>query len=54
MCPRNPKYVQEAFDNATLKAHSYLLFDFTQTTPDELRLRTEIFPGENCYVYIPK
>ena len=48
------RYVSEAFKDATQKPHGYLLFDFKQDTPDELRLRTNIFPGEQHIVYIPK
>ena len=53
-CPRNTKYVIDAFYKATQEPFGYLLFDFRQTTPEILRLRTKIFPGENLVVYIPK
>ena len=54
MYPNQNRYVSEAFKNATESAHGYLLFDLKQSTPDELRLRTNIFPGEEHTVYIPK
>jgi hypothetical protein len=53
--PKDPKHVQEAFTNATQDAHGYLLFDFKQSTPDTLRLRSKIFPNDGCnVVYVPK
>lgn len=55
VAPQNPKFVQEAFEDATKEAHGYLLFDFKQSTPDLLRLRTSIFPDDaESIVYIPK
>ena len=54
MFPRKPKILQEAFDDATADPYSYLLMDFRQDTPENLRLRTKIFPGEAQIVYIPK
>ena len=52
--PGKTQYVREAFDDATREPHGYLLVDFKQTTPDHLRLRTRIFPGEIQYTYLPK
>lgn len=53
--PENPRFIREIYKDATEKPHSYLLFDMTQTTPDELRFRTSIFPcDENECVYVPK
>lgn len=53
-CPENPRYVQEAYFDATSKPHGYLLFDLKQSTPEECRLRTNIFPGEEHIVYMPR
>jgi hypothetical protein len=52
--PENTKFITEAYADATSKPHSYLLLDMRQSTPDAFRFRTEIFPGENQFVYIPK
>ena len=52
--PGRVKYLTEAFADATSQPYGYLLVDLKTTTPDELRLRTEIFPDENMYVYIYK
>ena len=54
MFPGQLNYVIEAFKAATESAHSYLLFDCKQSTPENLRLRTSIFPGELQTVFIPK
>lgn len=37
--------VIKAYKDATYKPYSYLFMDFTQTTPDFLRLKTDIFPS---------
>lgn len=53
--PENPLFIREIFRDATAKPHSYLLFDMTQTTCDELRFRTCIFPiDQHECVYVPK
>lgn len=60
ICPENRKFVQEAFIDATSKPYGYILFDLTQTTPEHLRFRTNIFSedygGNNRgpIIYIPK
>ena len=40
-----PKVVIKAYKDATYRPYSYLFMDFTQTTPDFLRVRTDIFPS---------
>lgn len=53
--PDNPKYVQEAYINATSKPHGYLFLDLKQATSDNCRLRTNIFPfDKHQFAYIPK
>lgn len=52
--PNNPKYLQESFADATRQPYSYLLIDLKPQTPDDYRLRTNIFPGEIPILYIPK
>ena len=42
----NPKVVTEAYKDATYRPYSYIFMDFTQTTPEFLRLRTDIFPSD--------
>ena len=54
MFPGNTKFMREAFADATVKPFSYLLIDLKPDTPDHLRLRSKIFPGELHTVYIKK
>lgn len=53
--PENPRYVQESFEDATTKPHGYILFDLTQETGDNHRLRANILPTDTPYsiFYIP-
>ena len=52
--PKNPKHLLEAYADATSTPHSYLLLDLHQHTLDNLRLRTNIFPGDITTVYTQK
>lgn len=53
--PGRSKILTQAFENATKDPFSYLFVDFAQTTPEELRLRTNIFPADGkITVYVPK
>lgn len=56
VAPEKPKYIQEAFRDATSTPYGYLLFDLTQSTPDQYRYRTAIFDTDtpSNIVYIPK
>jgi hypothetical protein len=49
----NVNYFNESYEDATKDAHGYLLLDLSQQTPDNLRLRTNIFPDETTVVYTP-
>lgn len=49
--PKKSGYFIEAFQDATAEPYSYLFVDMTQLCPEELRLRTNIFPGEITMVY---
>lgn len=52
--PIKPKYVIQSYMDATQQPYTYLLIDFSQTTPDERRLVTCIFPGETLVCYTRK
>lgn len=52
MYPGENKFLMEAFSDATKLPYGYLLIDVRATTPEEFRLRTNIFPGENQYAYV--
>ena len=53
--PENPRFLQEAFTDATSEPHGYLLMDLKQDTPDEFRFRSKIFPSDDVnYVYVSR
>lgn len=54
MYPGNTKYMREAYSDATCKPFTYLLIDLRPETPDEMRLRTNVFPGEMQAVYVKR
>ena len=55
MYPGQVSYVQESFKDATSVPYGYLLIDLRQETPDQLRLRSTIFPDDQQQVvYVPK
>lgn len=55
VCPENTKFLQEVYNDATTIPHGYLLLDLKQSTPDNCRFRTSIFPDDEYqYVYIPR
>lgn len=53
MYPSNSRYLLDAYQNATTPPHGYLLCDLKQQTDEKFRLRTNIFPDEITFVYIP-
>jgi hypothetical protein len=52
--PGRVAFFLEVYRNATGEQFSYLLVDMHPTTDDEQRLKTHIYPGELCVVYVPK
>lgn len=53
--PENPKFIEEAYNDATNKPHGYLLIDLKQATPDDMRIQNGIFPDDSYhFVYVPK
>ena len=54
MYPHNMKYFMEAYTSSTSRPHGYLVIDMKQDTPEILRLRTDIFPGERIVIMVPK
>jgi ABC-type cobalamin/Fe3+-siderophores transport system ATPase subunit len=53
-CPGNKDYIVASFTDATREPYSYLMVDFSQKSPTELKLRSNIFPEEFPYVvYVP-
>jgi len=54
MYPRRSQFAVEAYKDATREPYSYLLVDLRPKQDDDLRLRTNIFPGETHYVHTAK
>lgn len=52
--PGRSRFFINAYEIATEQPHTYLLLDVSQTCPDKLRLRTNIFPGELMNVFAEK
>ena len=58
MFPEKVKFAKEAILDATKEQYSYVILETRQETPEELRIRTKIFPDDNKdfygqTVYIP-
>ncbi len=53
MYPKNPRFLSEAFEDATSKAHSYLALDFRQETSQLLRVLSNLVSGK-VTVYVPR
>lgn len=53
--PENVKFVKEAYADATKDPFSYILFDLSQTCPETLRIRTNVFPDDfpRNIIYVP-
>ena len=54
MFPQYPRYLTEAYNDATKEAYGYLLVDLKPCTPNDRRFKTKILPGETQVVYLPK
>ena len=53
--PDSPKFLVEAYNDSTSRAHGYLMIDLTQSCPDHLRIKADIFPEEKFVtVYVKK
>lgn len=54
MYPGFSKFAIEAYKDATREPYSYLLVDLQPQQNEDLRLRTNVFPGETQHVYVSK
>jgi hypothetical protein len=52
--PMQPKFLPDAFRQATLKPYGYLFLDMKPGTDKKLRVREGILPNEQTFVYLPK
>ena len=44
--PYNIDFIVKSYKEATKEPYSYLLFDFKQSTPEEIRIRSKVFQSE--------
>jgi hypothetical protein len=54
MYPASPKFLDNAFKDATKGPHSYLFIDLKQATADELRIQSNIFSEKEHFFYLMK
>ena len=55
MFPGKGQILQEAYNDSTKsEKYGYLVVDLSPHSDDTYRLRTKIFPGEDCIVYQPR
>jgi hypothetical protein len=52
--PGKVQFLVDAYKQATARPHGYLLLDFTQSTPENRRVLSDIGSQEEGYYYIPK
>ena len=53
MYPGLGNFLVESFEDATRDSYGYLLIDLRPETPEDFRVRTQIFPNEVPQVYTP-
>jgi hypothetical protein len=46
IAPETSKALLKVFQKVTKQPYSYLVFDLHQETPDDIRIRTNIFPND--------
>lgn len=52
--PGKTKYFMESYKDACSESFGYLFIDLCQDTPENRRLKTNIFPDQMTIVYVPK
>ena len=52
--PGNVKFLQQSYIDATSEPHSYVVIDLKMSSPEQIRIRSNVFPGEKHYVYLPR
>lgn len=52
--PTKTKYFMESYKDACSESYGYLFIDLSQDTPENMRLRTNVFPNDIQVVYVPK
>jgi hypothetical protein len=51
--PRYRNFLESAFEDATTKRYGYIFLDLKAETDNKLRVRSNIFPGEEPVIYRP-
>ena len=54
MYPGQGSILKESYEDATKVPYGYLVIDSSPQANIKYRLRTHIFPGEDCIVYVPR
>lgn len=54
MYPGKSKFLIDAYRDSTSAPYSYLFVDLKPNTDEKIRVRSNIFPDETTYVYVPK
>lgn len=54
MYPKGSRFLEEAYFDATKDAYGYLLLDLKQSTPNELRIQTNVFSFDKRFIYLCK
>jgi len=54
MFPGHPKFLKEVMRDAARKPHAHIVLDVHPRTPEDLRVRSEVFPGQDNNVFLPQ
>ena len=54
MYPKNSKFLEEAYFDATNEPFGYLFIDLKQATPNDNRVQSNIFSKKNHFFYLRK
>jgi hypothetical protein len=53
MHPNNAKFLVSSYEDATNVPYGYLVVDLRPETPEQLRIRTDVFNTSGQTVYVP-
>lgn len=54
MFPKRSQILIQAYEDVMKKPYGYLVIDMMARSDDKYRLRSHVFPGEDCVIYLPK
>lgn len=52
--PQNPKFLLDAFRQATVKPYGYIFLDLKPETDKRFRVKEGILPHEQTFIYLPR